>query len=185
MDINKIGRVLNIIFFTLVTLAALGLMVSIFPISGNYRILTVLSGSMEPAIHTGSVVIVKPENDYKIGDVITFGEISKTKIPTTHRIKDIKVSEGRNVYITKGDANNAEDNGEVLQEDVKGKVLFSIPWVGYVLNFVKQPVGFAVVIIIPSVLIIWEEIKKIYREVANSRGKKTEVKEGKEENKNA
>jgi len=80
--------------------------------------MVVQSGSMEPAIHTGSVVMVKPASDYKIGDVITFGEVSKTKAPITHRIYDIKVVDGNPVYITKGDANNAPDARESSKRDV-------------------------------------------------------------------
>ena len=114
-----------------------------------------------------------PANDYKVGDIITFGEISKTKTPTTHRIKDIKIVDGNPVYITKGDANNSEDNAEVLVTSVKGKVLFSVPYLGYVLNFMRQPIGFALVIIVPATLIIWEEIKKIIGEIKKSK-KKTE-----------
>jgi len=62
--------------------------------------------------------------DYKIGEVITFGAISKTETPVTHRIKDIKIVDGQPVYITKGDANNATDSKEVPRSEVKGKVLF-------------------------------------------------------------
>jgi signal peptidase len=68
-------------------LIAVLLIISVLPITGNFKVLTVLSGSMEPNIHTGSVVVVKPTKDYKIGDVITFGPYTKTQTPTTHRIK--------------------------------------------------------------------------------------------------
>jgi signal peptidase len=168
-----IKKILNVVYgILLALLVALAVMLaaSILPIPGNYRVLSVLSGSMEPAIHTGSVVIVAPAEDYKIGEVITFGEISKTKTPTTHRINDIKVVNDKPVYITKGDANNAPDNKEVAASEVKGKVLFSIPYLGFALNFVKQPIGFALVIIVPAILIIWEEAKKIFHEI--TRGKK-------------
>lgn len=172
-QIQMIKKILNVVYgILLALLVALAVMLaaSILPIPGNYRVLSVLSGSMEPAIHTGSVVIVAPAEDYKIGEVITFGEISKTKTPTTHRINDIKVVNDKPVYITKGDANNAPDNKEVAASEVKGKVLFSIPYLGFALNFVKQPIGFALVIIVPAILIIWEEAKKIFHEI--TRGKK-------------
>lgn len=157
------------------------LVASMLPIPGNYRVLSVLSGSMEPAIHTGSVVIVAPAADYKIGEVITFGEISKTKTPTTHRIKDIKIVDDKPVYITKGDANNAPDNKEVAASEVKGKVLFTIPYLGFILNFVKQPMGFALVIIVPAILIIWEEVKKIWREIMKNKKKPEMVETSKAE----
>jgi signal peptidase len=126
---------------------------------------------MEPALHVGSIVIIAPQTNYKVGDVITFGEIGNAKTPTTHRIKDVKIVDGNAVYLTQGDANESADSHEVAQSEVVGKVLFSIPFIGYALNFVKQPLGFGLVIIIPAVLIIWEEMKKINRELAKNRKK--------------
>jgi len=181
-----IKKILNIgygIFLVLLVALAVLLAASMLPVPGNYRVLTVLSGSMEPAIHTGSVVAVAPAADYKIGEVITFGAISKTETPVTHRIKDIKIVDGQPVYITKGDANNATDSKEVPRSEVKGKVLFSIPYLGYALNFVKQPLGFALVIIIPAVLIIWEEAKKIWSEITKNKKKPEAAEAAKKEEK--
>lgn len=179
-------KILNIgygLFLAIIVGLALLFAGSVLPIAGNYRVLTVLSGSMEPAIHTGSVVVVAPAADYKIGEVITFGAISKTETPVTHRIKDIKIADGQPVYITKGDANNAADSKEVPRSEVKGKVLFSIPYLGYALNFVKQPLGFALVIIVPAVLIIWEEAKKIWSEITKNKKKPEAVEAAKKEEK--
>ena len=80
---SKIGYGLLIGF-----IAVIGglLIVSILPISGNYEIKIVMSGSMEPAIKTGSIVIVKPADFYEIGDSITFGGDTRVIMPTTHRI---------------------------------------------------------------------------------------------------
>jgi signal peptidase len=141
------------------------LVISIFPITGNIRFMMVLSGSMEPAIKTGSIVEIKSAQSYKIGDVITFGPDTKKKSPITHRIYDIKVEGGEPVYVTKGDANNAADQNGVLKKDVIGKVLISVPFVGYAVDFAKKPLGFALIVIIPVALIIIEEIRKIYNEV--------------------
>lgn len=153
------------IFIAFIVAIALLLIVSSFPITGNCKILMVLSGSMEPSIKTGSVVVVKPVKDYKIGDAITFGPYSKKKAPITHRIYDIKVVEGQPIYITKGDANNAPDIREIQKKDIVGKVLFSIPFVGYAVSFAKQPLGFFLIIIIPAAIIIIDEIKNIFSEV--------------------
>jgi signal peptidase len=113
----------------------------------------------------GSVVMVKPAADYKIGDVITFGPYSKTKAPTTHRIYDIKVTGGEPIYITKGDANNAPDARELQKKDILGKVLVSVPYVGYAVDFAKKPMGFALIIIVPAAIIIYDEIRKIINEM--------------------
>ncbi len=131
----------------------------------------VQSGSMAPAIKMGSIVVVKPAEDYKIGDVITFGPCTKTKAPTTHRIYDIKVVEGKPYYITKGDANNAPDQREISKREVIGKVLFSVPYLGFAVDFAKKPLGFALIIIIPATIIIFDEIKKIFGEIKKIRQK--------------
>jgi len=108
--------------------------------------------------------MVKPSDNYEIGDVICFGESSNMRTLITHRIHDIKVNAGDPVYITKGDANNAPDREEVAQKNVTGKVLIDIPYIGYVVDFIKKPLGFALIIIVPAILIIFGEVKKIYEE---------------------
>lgn len=109
--------------------------------------------------------MVKPMEDYKIDDVISFGEVTRTESPTTHRIYDMKVTEGKISYITKGDANNNPDQKEVPKNEVIGKVLFSVPFVGYAVDFAKKPIGFALIIIVPAAIIIGDEIRKIFGEV--------------------
>jgi signal peptidase len=161
----KILNLIYNIFIGLLVVVALLMIVSVFPIPGNYKIMIVQSGSMMPVIKTGSVVIVKPEGEYKTGDIITFGPYSKDKAPTTHRIYDTKIVNGAAAYITKGDANNAPDKREVKEKDIIGKVLFSIPFLGYAVDFAKKPLGFALIIIVPALVIIADEIKKIYQEL--------------------
>jgi len=168
----KIFKAIYYILFAFIVLVALLLVVSVFPITGNIKFMTVQSGSMTPAVKMGSVVMVKPVADYKIGDVITFGQVSKTKSPTTHRIYDIKISDGNPVYITKGDANNAPDAREIQKKDVLGKVLVAVPYMGYALDFAKKPMGFALIIIVPAAVIIVDEIKKIYGEIKKKKEKK-------------
>lgn len=172
---NKKGKLARLgvgvyyIILGAIIFVALMLIISIFPITGNIKTMEVLSGSMEPAIGTGSVIVVKPVSTYKIGDVISFGQNTKTQIPTTHRIVEMKVVSGEAVYKTKGDANNAEDTKEVLAKDVIGKVYLSIPYLGYIIDFVKKPVGLMLVIVIPAVVIVYDEIQKIIREITKMR----------------
>jgi len=168
----KIFKIIYYIFLAFIGAIALLLIVSVFPITGNYKLMIVQSGSMAPAIKMGSVVVVKPADDYKIGDVITFGPHSRTKAPTSHRIYDIKVVDGQPVYITKGDANNAPDAREIQKRDVLGKVLFSVPYIGFAVDFAKKPMGFALIIVVPAAIIIYDEIKKIIQELKIKRLKK-------------
>lgn len=165
-------KIIYYIFVGFIAFIALLLIVSVFPIPGNYKVLTVLSGSMEPKIKTGSVVVVKPAKDYGVGDIITFGKISKTETPITHRIKEVKLSEGNTVYVTKGDANESADPKEISKNEVIGKTLFSVPFLGYAIAFAKKPVGFMILIIIPAIVIIYDELKKIWQEILKMKKKK-------------
>ena len=167
----KIFKIINKLFTIVVFAIVLLIVVSVLPIPGNYRLLIVQSGSMEPAIKTGSVVAVKPVESYQVGDVITFGDRGKDKT-TTHRIVDTEVVSGQTQYITKGDANNAEDSSKVPESKVVGKVLASVPYAGYVLAMAKEPIGFVLLVIIPCAVIILEEVGKIWKEVKLSKKKK-------------
>lgn len=134
----------------------------------------VSSGSMEPAIKVGSIVIIKPQSEYGVGDTITFGGRRKNEIPTTHRIVASRVSNGEILFATKGDANESVDPAEIKESDVVGKVLFSIPFIGYIIDFARKPFGIVLIIVIPALLIVYDEINKIVKEI--KRLKKEKIK---------
>lgn len=164
-------KIIYYISFTFLVVIAGLLVVSIFPITGNIKFMVVQSGSMEPAIKMGNVVMIKSVAEYKIGDVITFSSTGSRGGSTTHRIYGIQERDGNLVYITKGDANNAPDTREILPREVMGKVLLNIPYLGYVVDFTRKPVGFALLILCPAAAIIGDEIKKIYYEVKKDKRK--------------
>lgn len=122
----------------------------------GFEIYTVLSGSMEPTYHVGSLVYVKDVGlqELKKGDAITFYLTENTI--ATHRIieiiKDEKTSEVK--YRTKGDANEIEDGKLTPYEKVIGKVIFTIPLLGYFSNFIQRPPGNFITIGIGILLII-------------------------------
>jgi len=163
--VKKTFKIIYYAVLTIIIFIALVFIVSVFPISGNIKILSVLSGSMEPKIHTGSIVIIKPASEYKVGDVVTFGQNTKTEVPTTHRIAEERLQDGNKVFLTKGDANNAEDNKEISEKDIIGKVFVSVPYVGYIIDFIKKPVGLLIVIVIPAVIIVYDQIQNISKEI--------------------
>lgn len=166
------------IFFGALLAIAVLVLVSAFPIAGNIQIKVVQSGSMEPAIKTGSVALIKPASSYKIGDVITFEgnfkDAKGQKVPTTHRIVDMKVERGSPVYVTKGDANEEQDAKEISHQKVIGKVLVSVPYLGYAVEAAKRPYGFLAIIVIPALIIIYDEGAKIWKEIKRMYGKKGE-----------
>ena len=164
---------------------ALLMIVSIFPIPGNIAVKVVLSGSMEPAIPVGSVIVVKPVESYIVGDVITFGKDTKTDIPTTHRIVDVRIEGEETFFKTQGDANEDPDMSELKESAIAGKVLVTIPFLGYLIDFAKKPIGFILLVIIPASCIMIDEIRKIWVEVKKmyqlAKNKKIPEAEGKSE----
>lgn len=161
---RKAGRVFYGLIFAVLVLVTLTLIISTFNIPGNYKLLTVQSGSMEPNIHLGSVVITKPTENYKKNDIITFSEPTNPKVLVSHRIVGIDKVNGSTSYVTKGDANQNPDSEKRLKQNVVGKVIFSVPLVGYFVNFAKSKNGLLMLIIVPSILIIVSEIINIANE---------------------
>lgn len=165
----KIINIISDILVALVIVVASLLIVSVLPVPGNIKSFVVLSGSMEPNIKTGSVVFIKPDSLYKKGDVITFGQATKTNPPITHRVIETKVINGNQVFITKGDANNTPDITEVPKSDIQGKVFLTIPFLGYLVNFAKTRNGFILIILIPAIYIIIDQIIKITKELSKKK----------------
>lgn len=95
----------------------------------KYRVFTVVSGSMEPIIKNGSVVIVKKTSTYKTNDLVTFKNIEGTGT-VTHRIVKMEQSQGKYLIFTKGDGNANVDQVAIKPEDIIGKVVFTLPLAG-------------------------------------------------------
>ena len=168
---DKLFKILYRTFFTVIILVITLLLFALFPIKGNYQIKIVQSGSMEPSIRTGSIVIVKPSANYKVGDVVTFGKDTKKDIPTTHRIVSSRAVEGVIMFTTKGDANEDNDTSEIKQSDIHGKVLLDVPFFGYIIDLARKPLGFVVLIILPALIVIYDEGAKIFQEISRLRSK--------------
>ena len=112
----------------------------------------VMTGSMEPSINAGDVIIGKKanENNIKIGDVITFSSIN-SGATITHRIVDITNKDGKRYYQTKGDNNNSEDVDLVEYKDIQGIVLFKIGKIGKILLQLLTGTGVAFVFFILAI----------------------------------
>lgn len=126
----------------------------------------VLSGSMEAEICTGDLVIVKEVDPsiLKKQDIIAFKE---DEIVITHRIVDIIEENGIKKYITKGDNNNTQDKGYVVDEQVEGLYQFKISGLGNLAVFIQTPIGMVVSLSIPVLLLIlvqMSENKKMQNE---------------------
>lgn len=118
------------------------------PMIGGYSALIVLSGSMEPTIMTGEVIVIHEQKDYQIKDILTYRD---NGILVTHRIVD----ETETTYTTRGDANNTDDP-PIQKSQAVGKTIFHIPYLGEVILFIQSPIGLA------SVLAILIGLKVMY-----------------------
>lgn len=146
-----------------ISLGALLLIVQTSFIPG-FEAKIVQSGSMEPAILTGSLVIVQELERYTIDDVITF-QTRSSDIPTTHRLIGDELQAGELRYVTKGDANEDADAASINPDRIIGKVILAIPYLGYLLDFARQPLGFVLLVGVPVGLIALEEISSIIGEI--------------------
>lgn len=121
------------------------------------QVFTVLSGSMEPKYHVGSLIYVK-KVDYtqlKSGDVITFMLDEDTV--ATHRIVEVVPDEEDPSvlrYRTKGDANEAEDGSLVHYKNVVGSPVFTIPYLGYLASYIQNPPGTYIAISVGAILLL-------------------------------
>ena len=121
------------------------------------NVYTVLSGSMEPTYHTGSLIYVKKVDytELKTDDIITF-MLDEDTI-ATHRIVEVVPDENDPTvlrYRTKGDANDAVDGSLVHYKNVIGSPVFSIPQLGYLANYIQQPPGMYVAISAGAILMM-------------------------------
>ena len=118
---------------------------------------TVLSGSMEPTYHVGSIIYVvdvKPE-ELKNNDCVTYVIEGGTVV--THRIVDVVPDEDNPSIVrfrTKGDANDIEDGTLLSPLNVLGKPIFTIPYLGYVASVVQKPQGIVLIVGICVMLLL-------------------------------
>ena len=162
--IKKVWNVVSSILVALVVLLAL-LLVGARVV--GLQVFVVLSGSMEPTYRTGSLIYVKKVDPYTIqeGQPITF-MMNETTV-ATHRVVGIVPDEEDPTVIrfrTKGDANDTEDGGLVHYKNVIGRPVFSIPYLGYVADYIQHPPGRYVAISAGAVLLLLVFLPDVFSE---------------------
>ncbi len=169
---KTVKRIWNIATTVLVILVAvLAILLAGVRLLG-FQVFTVLSGSMEPAYHVGSLIYVKALPDTRQipdGTVITF-LLDEDTVATHRVVTAVPDEEDPSVirYRTKGDANEAEDGSLVHYKNIIGTPVFSIPKMGYLADFIQNPPGMYIAMSAGAVLlmlvflpdILFEEPKK-------------------------
>lgn len=121
------------------------------------QVYSVLSGSMEPEYPVGSLIYVKKVDykELKVGDPITYLLDEDTVV--THRIIEVLVDEedpNTIRYFTQGDANGIPDAKSVHYKNIIGTPVFTIPYMGYVSNYIQNPPGMYIAISAGAILLM-------------------------------
>jgi len=168
--VKRILKIFYSVLFAIFIIIALFIILTTTNLIKGYNFYVVMSGSMEPNIKTGSIVGTKEKEEYIKGDVITVMVNNDPNNTYTHIIVDVK----EDSYVTKGDANEDNDADPAFKDSVLGSVFITIPIMVYVVNFAKQPTGFILMVIVPSVIIIALEVNNVKESIQSMIKKKKE-----------
>lgn len=163
MKQKKYLRILKGIKIFIISLIIFVLLFTVLAINVNknntdgifgHKLFIVVSDSMKPKFSAGDIVITKKveTTSLKNGDVITF--LIRDGSVVTHKIEDIEECEAGICFVTKGINSKSIDEERVVPQNVIGKYSLSIPKMGYLLNFLKTPLGYILLILLPFLFII-------------------------------
>ena len=168
--IKFLFRIASLLVSVVVALALVGVMLFfLLPWVLHWDVQVVLSGSMEPAMPVGSVVLVRPVDPeaVAVGDIITFRQHGSPDF-VTHRVVEVLNEESLS-FRTKGDANEEPDTSLVPADALRGRVWVTIPYLGYVTQHARQPWGFLLLVGVPGSLIIAGELFHIFTTLRRGR----------------
>jgi signal peptidase I len=129
------------------------------------RSLTVLSGSMDPALKVGDIVIdsqVSPA-EVRVGDIITFSDPEGTDKLITHRVRRLRITDGTAHVVTKGDNTNAVERWEMPAGGSLGRVEYRVPLLGFLVFWLHGPFARIGLIVLPALLLAGFELWRIWR----------------------
>ena len=145
---------INTVVFVLVA----GIIAFFAAFAMGYHPFVTISGSMEPVIHTGSLCYVDTNVEFEEiekGDIVAFRTADGAAV--THRA--ITVTD--NAIETKGDANDVSDGFTTSRDNFIGETIFSIPYLGYAVKYMQQPVGKVMVGVVILAIIAFMVIDNI------------------------
>lgn len=141
----------------LLLVSLLAIVVIVVPLATGAKPYTILTGSMEPQYPPGTLVVVKPVDvsEINLGDVITYQLESGKPQVVTHRVVAVgAAADGTPLFITRGDANDADDPEPVQPVQIVGELWYSVPYVGWINNVVTgQARAWAIPIVVAGLFI--------------------------------
>lgn len=135
------------------------------PLAFDARPLVVLSGSMEPALRTGDVSVVRSiaPLDARPGDIVTFRDPDNAERLITHRVRAMSVQGDAVEFRTRGDANNVSERWRVPANGEIGRVMYRIPKLGWVLSYARSKGLFVLLLGGALALLLVFELTAIWR----------------------
>jgi signal peptidase len=175
MNEMKLKQALQIQALVLLTIMLTLLLLAVGPRFLGFSSFIVYSGSMEPAIKKGAIAIGKPvpPDDLEVGDIVAF-KTATAEAPTVHRIVGIERSNGLYIVTTKGDANETDDPDPIIVRQYGSKIVYTLPYVGYVLEAPRAFLGPRLTFVLPTMIlgliVLWEIWSPL---VLKSRGRRS------------
>jgi signal peptidase len=125
------------------------------PVLFGYHTYIVKGSSMEPNLRLGSVAVTSPTSPQalKVGDIVAWHP-SPQSPPVLHRIAEITTVDGKRSFVTQGDQNHTPDRQPQALEGPGDRVVYSVPYAGYVLSFAEGSTGRVALIGVPLALLI-------------------------------
>jgi signal peptidase len=158
-------RIANGIGWAIVVAGALLALLIAGPLALGDHPHTDLSGSMEPTISPGDVVInegIEPW-EAQVGDIVTFRDPQDPSKLLTHRVVSTKDTGSRIAFVTQGDANNTQEHWRVPATGEVGRLAYIVPWVGHLAVLTRTRLGWGLLVGIPLLAILIEELVRIWR----------------------
>jgi signal peptidase I len=143
----------------------IGLVVAVTaPALIGLRPMTVLTGSMRPTIQPGDMVVderISP-SQLRVGDIVTFQEPHGTRT-ITHRVRKLTISEGQAHVTTRGDANDTVEKWQVPTKGSVGRVVYTVPKIGYPVTWSHTGPGRLAMVSIPALILAIWAMMRIWR----------------------
>jgi len=160
------GRTYLAAALALVILLAVPVVLALF----DFRAYIIYGGSMGASLPNGSIGITRriEAESIRVGDVVALKKSSRS-LPVLHRVIAIDTSGGTRKFVTQGDANAEPDPDPVGLQGPGDKIIFSIPWLGYLVHFARSAAGRALLLIIPSSLLVGVVLWQTWKDVPTRR----------------
>ncbi len=156
----------SFLFWVVAGFAAAIALTLVVPLAFHGRPLTVMSGSMTPAIRTGDVVIAMPIAPLAVrpGDIVSFNDPSRGGKLVTHRVRHMRREGGHVNFITRGDANTGVEKWSVNADHKISRTVLRLPKLGRPLVFARTRTGLLVLVLVPMLLLGTLEIASIWKD---------------------